>query len=457
MKDIAKIYFIGIGGIGMSAIARYMQAQGVAVYGYDKTSTVLTRKLEDEGMTIHYNDDPEWIPSGIDLVVYTPAIPDENKELNWFRDQGYEVIKRAEMLGRLSHDCKTIAVAGTHGKTSTSSTIAHLLTYGEQSISAFIGGIMVNYESNYIAGTSDWIVVEADEYDRSFLWLQPNVAVVMSMDPDHLDIYGAHDSMIDSFNAFVRKVASGGRLVIKQDLVEKLTKETFDYLDEEGIELVTFGYNGAMANIQNVRVAEGRFQFDLELQDRCICDIWSSMPGYHNIENTVAAILAIEGFDLDEEVLRNGLLDFKGIKRRFERVVEEEVVYIDDYAHHPTELGYAIQAAKMLYPDKEILGIFQPHLYSRTRDFAEGFARELDQLDEIVLMDIYPARELPIEGVSSEMILNRMHNEKKTIASKEELMDVLNKKQYEVIMTLGAGDIDVFVPQIKKMIEERIG
>lgn len=440
----------------MSAIARYMLKQGVQVFGYDKTKTTLTRKLEAEGMMIHYDDDPIWIPEGIDLVVYTPAIPDDHKELNWFVDNGYNVIKRAEMLGWLSERKKTVAVAGTHGKTSTSSTIAHILKYCKQPTSAFIGGIMVNYDSNYIGGDGDWLVVEADEYDRSFLWLQPNITVVMSMDADHLDIYGKHTALIDGFNQFIQQTNRDGHLIILSSLLGSLLPETLEVLKENNVTIITFDEEAGDVQIREICVKDGKFCFDLVAEDTWKA-IVSNMPGRHNVENTTAAILVAKLFGLGEVEIREALLAFKGIKRRFERIVEtDNVVYIDDYAHHPSELRAAIAAARMLYPEQKILGIFQPHLYSRTSDFADGFAEELDKLDEVLLMDIYPARELPMEGVTSQMILDRMKNEHKQRVTKASLIEILKTKKTDVILTLGAGDIDVFVPQIKEMLTETI-
>jgi len=438
----------------MSAIARYMLSQGKEVYGYDKTETDLTRKLEGEGMTIHYVDDPTLIPEGIDLVVYTPAIPADHKELTWLQTAGYRVVKRAEMLGIISESRKTIAVAGTHGKTSTSSTIAHVMTHAGLEASAFVGGIMANYGTNYIEGSGEWIVVEADEYDRSFLWLRPNIAIVMSMDADHLDIYGGHDDMIAGFNLFVQRVSKNGTLIIKHELKGKLTEETMAILAEHAVQIVTFGVEPeADVMICKVDVVEGRFDFALLQGEVFLSGFTSVMPGRHNVENSTAALLGCMYAGADYKGIQLGLQSFRGIKRRFEKVAEGSgMVYIDDYAHHPTELKAAIGAARELYPDRRIMGIFQPHLYSRTRDFAAGFAAELDKLDEVVLLHIYPAREEPIAGVTSEMIWQLMKNENKTLASKESLMEDIKDRKLDVIMTLGAGDIDQLVPQIRDRI-----
>jgi len=441
----------------MSAIARYMLAQGAEVYGYDKNKTSLTKKLEAEGMQIHYVDDPNLIPKELDVVIYTPAIPDDHQELKWLREHNFKIMKRAEMLGELSKSAKTIAVAGTHGKTSTSSTIAHVLTDAGYGVSAFIGGIMANYSSNYIEGSGEWIVVEADEFDRSFLWLQPNITVVLSMDPDHLDIYGEHNAMLDSFNEFISQTAKGGHLILKYDLKDKLSQKTLDVLGNNEVEITTFGYESESdVMICKVEVRDGKFVFALLQGDVFIRDLISVMPGRHNVENATAAMMACLFSGATFQGVTAGLKSFKGIKRRFEKIYDSsDVTYIDDYAHHPTELKAAIGAAKELYAGRKILGVFQPHLFSRTRDFAEGFAKELDELDDIVLLDIYPAREKPIGGVTSEIIYRKMKNENKLLATKESLMGILKKKEIDVIMTLGAGDIDVFVTEIKSWLSEK--
>lgn len=455
-RDIKKIYFIGIGGIGMSAIARYMISQGAEVYGYDRKETVLTRKLAAEGMIIHYDDDPKQIPEGVELVVYTPAIPTDHKELIWFRSNGYDVVKRSEMLGVLSESKKTIAVAGTHGKTSTSSTIAHILTHGNYEVSAFIGGIMSNYDSNYIEGSGDWIVLEADEYDRSFLKLRPNISIVISMDADHLDIYGEEQSMVDSFNKFIQLTAVDGQLILKHELRENLTVETVEVLKTNRVEVITYGVQAeADVMICKVVVKDEHFDFALLQGDVVLTGLTSKMPGRHNVENATAALIASMYAGASYQDVKQGLESFKGIKRRFELIHDSKSgTYIDDYAHHPTELKAAISAARELYSGRKILGIFQPHLYSRTRDFAYGFAKELDELDEVILLDVYPARELPIEGVSSQLIYEKMKLKSKTLTTKEKLMSVLVEKEIDVIITLGAGDIDLFVPQIREWLEQ---
>jgi len=457
MKDVKSAYFIGIGGIGMSAIARYLNSIGIKVFGYDKTETALTKTLVDEGMMIHYEEAVEWIPDGIDLVVYTPAIPKGHKELNYFLDNGYDVIKRAEMLGRLSRMKRTIAIAGTHGKTSTSATTAHLLKYGNKDISAFIGGIMTNYQSNYIEGQGDWIVVEADEYDRSFLHLSPEIIAVMSMDADHLDIYGDQQAMKTGFEAFIGKVRDSGMVILKEGMKENLSPRLLADLHQRNVRLIEFGVRkGNDVVISGIEVRKGSFYFQYSSAHGDYTALKTNLPGRHNIENATVAITIATALGLEEAEIRAGLEAFRGIKRRFEKIYEKAgLVFYDDYAHHPTELNVAISAARALHPDKKLTGIFQPHLFSRTRDFVEGFAEALDHLDEVLIMDIYPAREEPIEGVSSEIIFEKLKIRNKTLVTKVTLMDELKSKELEVLMTLGAGDIDVFVPKIKKWLETK--
>lgn len=454
VNTIDKVYFIGIGGIGMSAIARHLNSKGVAVYGYDKTETKLTKKLVSEGMIIHYEDDISMIPEGIELVIYTPAIPDDHKELNHFIHRGYKVVKRAEMLGIISRSTKCIAIAGTHGKTSTSSMTAHLLKYGGEDIAAFLGGIMSNYESNYIEGSGDHMVVEADEYDRSFLHLHPTIAVVTSMDADHLDIYGEHDEMIKSFNEFIRQIKDGGILMIEKEAMSKVDEYTLTSLGDRDIKISVYGDHEDI-RYEDIKVVDGKFGFDYISEEECIRALTLGMPGRHNVANATAAITIALEIGLDPEQIRSGLSTFKGIKRRFEKIAEARGrVYYDDYAHHPTELRAAIGAVRALHPDRKITGIFQPHLYSRTRDFADGFAEALDELDDVLLLDIYPARELPIDGVDAALIADKMKNKNVSITTKELVINKLKERKLEVVITLGAGDIDTCVPRIKTLIED---
>lgn len=445
IDQLKHIYFVGIGGIGMSAIARYFKGLGAEVYGYDKTETTLTKTLVEEGMQIHYDEDVMKIPQGADLVIWTPAVPKEHAELQYFLNEGIPVKKRAEVLGIISQNRRCIAIGGTHGKTTTSSLLTHLLRTGGVDASAFLGGIAQNFQSNFVQGKSDWVVVEADEYDRSFLQLHPEVAAIMSMDPDHLDIYGDVDSIHDTgYLAFAKQVT--GTLYVQHSWMQ--------YFDSQVVR--SFGVDGGDYCSENLRVEDGHFVFDFKSPDFTIDNIRFPIPGRHNVENATAAIAIALQVGVTPESIREGLLSFKGIKRRFEFIIRtEKTVFIDDYGHHPTELKAAIGAAKALFPNRKVTGIFQPHLYSRTRDFVDGFAEALDGLDEILLMDIYPAREKPIEGVTSDIIFNKMKNPNKKLVTKANLLQVLQNYEIEVLMTIGAGDIDTMVEPIKKMLDDR--
>jgi UDP-N-acetylmuramate--alanine ligase len=457
LNDVHHVYFIGIGGIGMSAIARYFVAQGKKVSGYDKTQTVLTDHLAQEGMNIHYDDELSLIPEDIDLIIYTPAIPKDHKGYNFLLNSGIVMMKRSEALGLISNDKKSVGIAGTHGKTTTSAMTTHVLKVGGIDVSAFLGGITADYKSNFLIGKSDVVVLEADEYDRSFLRLSPFIASISSMDPDHLDIYGDSKMMIDGFKAYAAKIRDNGYLIIKEGLLDRFSADEVMTLTDRGIHVFEFGEGDVQIRISNIRILEGKYVFDYSGLHHIIKDIIMSMPGKHNIENACVAITVglLNGVAHDD--IKKALVGFKGIQRRFEKIIDRaDLVYIDDYAHHPGELSVAIDAARTLYPDKKITGIFQPHLYSRTRDFADGFAAELDKLDEVILMDIYPARELPMEGVTSEIIFNKMKNENKVLTTKTTLMETLKEYKPEVILTLGAGDIDTFVPKIKEMFDHNI-
>ena len=448
LKEIKKIYFIGIGGIGMSAIARYFNENGAEVHGYDRTETSLTKTLVNEGMKIHYEEDLNQIPKGVDVVVYTPAVPANHAELLYFQNNDFEVIKRAAALGIISRGMKTIAVAGTHGKTTTTSICTHVLREAGLDCSAFLGGIAQNFSSNFVDGKSDWVVVEADEFDRSFLQINPDIAVITSMDADHLDIYGDHETMLETgFRAFAKKIKPGGELLVQHNLLPH-------FKDFE--KPFTYGVEGGNYSAENIRVEDGFFVFDYKSEAVELKGIRTTLPGRHNIENATAAITIALKLGLRPEKIKNALASFKGIKRRFDIIYKDEHrVYIDDYAHHPSELKAAIGAARELFPTRKLTGIFQPHLYSRTQDFVDGFAEALDNLDEIILMDIYPARELPIPGVTSSVIFEKMKNPNKTLVSKSELMEELKGRDVEILMTLGAGDIDVFVEKIKEMLSFR--
>lgn len=452
LNDVKHVYFIGIGGIGMSAIARYFIAQGKKVSGYDKTQTVLTNRLSAEGMDIHYVDELEAIPEDIDVIIYTPAIPKDHKGYNFLMHSGIPMMKRSEALGLISNNRNSIGIAGTHGKTTTSAMTTHVLKIGGIDVSAFLGGITVDYQSNFLIGHSDVVVLEADEYDRSFLRLSPFIASISSMDPDHLDIYGDENVMVDGFKAYAAKIRDNGYLIIKEGLLDKFTAQELLALDSRSITVLEYGETGHVL-IKNLRVELGKYIFDYHGLNHEIKDIIMNMPGRHNVENACVAVTVALINGVTHQNIKKALAGFKGIQRRFERIIDsKDLVFIDDYAHHPGELRVAIDAARTLYPDRKITGIFQPHLYSRTRDFVDGFAEELDKLDEIILMDIYPARELPIEGVSSEIIFNKMKNQNKILVTKESLMHVLKDYHPEILITLGAGDIDTFVPKIKEFL-----
>lgn len=451
LEQFKQVYFVGIGGIGMSALARYFVHLGVTVFGYDRVETALTQQLEQEGMHIHYQDDVAQIPEGIDLVVYTPAIPAEHLELQHFRANGYTIMKRAEVLGLISKSKKTIAVAGTHGKTTTSAILAHLLKVGGVDCSAFLGGIAGNFNSNFVAGESEWVVMEADEFDRSFLQLRPEIAILTSMDADHLDIYGDKESLEQTFLEFAGQV--------KQSIYYQAGLP-IDSQYNLGIDWYNYGINQGTIRANNVSAIQTIFVFDyVNNQNRVptIPRLEFTLAGHHNVLNALAAISVAKELGVNDKAIREGLATFKGIKRRFELVTltPNDRAYVDDYAHHPTEIEMAIYAARTIFPKGKITGVFQPHLYSRTRDFATEFAAVLDQLDEVILLDIYPARELPIAGVSSQMILDKMKLVKKELVQKEKLLEVLGNKEIQVLMTLGAGDIGAMVEDIKDLIDNK--
>lgn len=453
LSGVHNIYFIGIGGIGMSALARYFKVLGKNVSGYDRVATTLTRQLEAEGIAIHYTDDISAVDREVinnpaqSIIVYTPAVPQSHTELNYFKEKGYTLYKRAEVLGLVTRETFTIAVGGTHGKTTTSCMVAYLLRHAGLNCGAFLGGLSANFNSNFILpdGEGETITVtEADEFDRSFLHLSPNIAVITSMDADHLDIYGEHSKLLESFHLFAKKVTAGGTLYVRygQPFHAELEDIT---LHKYGIE------NGAHYRAANISINNGSYYFDLITPHTNIAQLKLGMPGIHNVENAVAAASIALQMGVSEEKLRSGLATFTGVKRRFEYIIKtDDLVYIDDYAHHPTELEAAIKSARQLYPDKKIKGVFQPHLYSRTRDFADGFAKSLSLLDEVVLLDIYPARELPIEGVTSQLIFDKITIDNKTLCTKQQLLSVINNTPTQVLLTLGAGDIDQLVQPLKQ-------
>ncbi|MES2138248.1 MAG: UDP-N-acetylmuramate--L-alanine ligase [Bacteroidota bacterium] len=459
MKNIQYIYFLGIGGIGMSALARYFNAMGKSVSGYDKTPTKLTNELIAEGIKIHFEDDINLIKSEIQnpkseiLIVYTPAIPADHKELNYFKANNFNLKKRSEVLGMITEASYTIGVAGTHGKTTTSSLIAHVFKTADLDPSAFLGGITQNYNTNLLLSNSlknsnlqspnsGLVVVEADEYDRSFLTLHPEIAVITSVDADHLDIYGDKKYMEESYSLFASQVRS--KLILKKSIVNNIAS---------GDRAITYSVSDTTADYfaQNIKIENAAYQYEVVTPTGVFKNMTLGLPGLHNVENSIAAVAVACLMNIPEQKIREGLKTFRGVKRRFDyQIKTEKLVFIDDYAHHPEELKACINSAKEMYPGKKITGIFQPHLFSRTRDFADEFAKSLDLLDECILMEIYPARELPIEGVNSKMLLDKMRSTNKSICQKADLVKEIGERNLEVLLTLGAGDIDTFVEPLKK-------
>lgn len=445
-------YFLGIGGIGMSAIARYIKDMGYNVGGYDRVRSELCEALENEGMEINYADKVDAI-SKLEkentLIIYTPAIPKDSTQLNYFKNNGFTLYKRSQILGLITEDSFNISVAGTHGKTTTSSLIAHLLHFANKPFGAFLGGISTNLGSNYYNTNSlnaqALTVTEADEFDRSFLTLSPNLAIVTSMDADHLDIYGTGDELKKSFFDFIRKIEQDGTLFIKQGL---------DFPSIETITIKTYGIEKGDYKATNVRIENGWFTFDFAGENEKWEGLQLGIPGTHNIENAVAAIAVCLKLGIGKTTIIHGLKEFKGVKRRFEFICRQpDFVFIDDYAHHPTELEAFIKSVKLLYPNEKITGVFQPHLYSRTNDFAEGFAKSLSLLNVSVLLDIYPARELPMPGVTSSIIHDKVTSPEKYLTTKENVIELLEKLQPKILLTIGAGDIDTLVSPINKALQ----
>ncbi|HMI78991.1 MAG TPA: UDP-N-acetylmuramate--L-alanine ligase [Ferruginibacter sp.] len=462
IKNIKRIYFLGIGGIGMSALARYFNTKGVVVNGYDKTETPLTKQLTSEGIGVHYEDNIELIDKETDLVVYTPAVPKDHKELNYYGQNNYSVVKRSDVLGAITNSSFNICIAGTHGKTTTSTMVAHILRHSEYGCNAFLGGIAVNYDSNFWSSEKNVCVVEADEYDRSFLKLSPDVAIISSMDPDHLDIYGTAENMEQAFIDFSGKIKPGGLLVSKYDLKRHADLKADNHL--------TYHLKDKKAGVHavDIKMANASYRFDVIMKNPQaiiwkLSDVVLNMGGLHNIENVIAAITVAHHLGIEDDKIKKAVADFRGVKRRFEYIVKNEKnIYIDDYAHHPDELKALITGAKNLFPGENCVVIFQPHLYSRTRDFADGFAEALNLADDVFLLPIYPARELPIEGVTSKMILDKMEEGKGVIyETKEELLDFIKYAddygREHFFITAGAGDIDTLVEPIKQILTRDLG
>lgn len=438
LNKIHRVYFVGIGGIGMSAIARFFNEKGVAVSGYDKTSTLLTQQLEEEGIRIHYTEDLNQIDKTADLVVYTPAIPAAHKELVYYRENSFEVVKRSDVLQEITRELFAITVAGTHGKTTVSTMIAHLLRHTGYGCNAFLGGISSNYGKNFWSSDKQVAVIEADEYDRSFLKLSPDIAILTAMDPDHLDIYGTAEEVDAAFIQYTKNIKPNGTLLARLGLPRGTALHGDNKLS------YSLQNNAADIYATNIRMDDGGYEFDVVQQDWMIDNVRLYIGGMHNVENMVAAVGVAHLLGISSDKIRAAVADFKGIRRRFEYMVKNgKVVYIDDYAHHPEELKALINSAKTLFRGKKCTVIFQPHLFTRTRDFADGFGEALSLADEVILLPIYPARELPIEGVTSEMIASRINGPDVKIIHRDEAVAYMREHPAELLITAGAGDIDL--------------
>ncbi len=447
-NNIHTLYFMGIGGIGMSALARYFLNLDKEVHGYDLTPTPLTHALEKEGARIHYQEDPVKIPEKVDMAIFTPAIPAENTELQWIRSHQIPLYKRAEVIGMLTKGHFSVAIGGTHGKTSISAITAHILHSAGLPVTAFVGGIMKNYNSNILlSDPTEYFLVEADEYDRSFLQLHPEIALISSMDADHLDIYGQHEHLKEGFELFAGQISEKGMLIYNDKL----------QFSHSAANSRSYGL-GTDSDIRasNIRIEKGYFVFDLTHRHGEIKDIRMEIPGRHYVENATAAAAIARSLWLEDEQIKKGLESFKGVERRFEFIINTpEIVYIDDYAHHPEEIKATLDTLDMLYPGRKKTGIFQPHLFSRTRDLADDFAQSLNVLDEIVLLPIYPAREKPIPGITSEWLLDKIENRNKILVAKEDLITHLSGRDLDVLITLGAGDIGMMSENIRTLLENK--
>ena len=456
VNTLKSVYFIGAGGIGMSALVRYFLSKGKKVGGYDRTPSELTMKLIEEGADIHYEEAPEKIPGEFKnpestLVVYTAAMPEDHILLQYFRKHGFTIYKRAQVLGMLTRSSKGLCAAGTHGKTTTSTMTAHLLHQSQVGCDAFLGGISKNYGTNLLlSDSSAYVVIEADEFDRSFHWLSPYATIITSTDADHLDIYGTEEAYLESFNHYTSLIQSGGSLVIREGI--RLQPRL-----QEGVRLYTYSSESGDFHAENIRIGGGEIVFDYVSPLGNISDVQLGVPVAINIENGIAAMALAQLSGVSNEEIKTGMASFRGVDRRFDfKIKTDKVVYLSDYAHHPEEIKQSILSMRALYGDKKLTGIFQPHLYTRTRDFYQEFAESLSLLDEVILTDIYPARELPIEGVSSQLIYDNLRpGIDKTLCTKEEVIDILKKKEIEVLMTLGAGDIENYAPQICEILNER--
>lgn len=455
LNEIKAVYFVGAGGIGMSAIARYFLRKGLVVAGYDRTPSELTRQLEKEGMRIHYEEDVDAIPqecrdASNTLVVYTPAVPPEHKELVFFHEGGFDIQKRAQVLGTLTRTHKGLCVAGTHGKTSTSTMCAHIMHQSHIDCNAFLGGISKNYGTNYIFSESDYVVIEADEFDRSFHWLRPWMSVITATDPDHLDIYGTKEAYLDSFRHYSTLIQSGGALIIRKGLEMKAEVQ-------EGVKVYEYSRDEGDFHAENIKIENGGITFDFISPIENVPGVELGQPIPINIENGVAAMAMAQLNGCTAEELRDGMRTYGGVDRRFDfKIKDSRHVFLSDYAHHPKEIYQSAKSMRELYRDRKITAIFQPHLYTRTRDFYKEFASALSQLDEVVLCDIYPAREEPIPGVTSKLIYDNLEEGvRKSMIRKEDVLEFVRSRDFDVLIVLGAGDLDNYVPQITKIIEAK--
>ena len=456
-KDITAVYFVGAGGIGMSALVRYFIHRGLVVAGYDKTPSELTHRLEEEGAQIHYEENVDAIPQACKdskhcLVVYTPAIPAEHQELQYFRQNGFEIQKRAQVLGTLTRQMKGLCVAGTHGKTTTSSMCAHIMHQSHLDCNAFLGGITKNYGTNYIVSDSDFVVIEADEFDRSFHWLSPWMSVITSTDPDHLDIYGTKEAYLESFRHYTELIQPGGALIIHRDLEMK------DHL-QDGVCRYDYALSEGDFHAENIKIENGEITFDFISPIENVKDVQLGQPVPINIENGIAAMAMAQLNGCTPDELRNGMKTYGGVDRRFDfKIKTPELVFLSDYAHHPKEIYQSARSIRELYKNRHITAIFQPHLYTRTRDFYQDFADALSQLDEVILTEIYPARELPIEGVTSELIYDRLApGVEKQLVNKADVLSLVESRSFDVLIVLGAGDLDNQVPEMAKILSSKIG
>ncbi|MDE5784431.1 MAG: UDP-N-acetylmuramate--L-alanine ligase [Prevotella sp.] len=455
-KNIKSVYFVGAGGIGMSALVRYFIHRGLVVAGYDKTPSELTRCLEKEGALIHYEENVDEIPHSCKnpeqcLVIYTPAIPAEHKELQYFRDHGFEIQKRAQVLGTLTRQMKGLCVAGTHGKTTTSSMCAHIMHQSRLDCNAFLGGITKNYGTNYIVSDSDYVVIEADEFDRSFHWLSPWMTVITSTDPDHLDIYGTKEAYLESFRHYTELIQPGGALIIHRGL------EMHEHL-QEGVRRYDYALNEGDFHAENIKIENGEIVFDFISPIESVKNVQLGQPVPINIENGVAAMAMAQLAGCTAEELRYGIRTYSGVDRRFDfKIKTPQLVFLSDYAHHPKEIYQSARSIRQLYNNRHITAIFQPHLYSRTRDFYQDFAEALSQLDEVILTEIYPAREQPIEGVTSQLIYDCLASGvEKQMISKDGVLSLLKSRSFDVLIVLGAGDLDNQVPQMTKILKGKM-